>query len=97
MKKRFFSIILSSFAFLQSSRCQVESNTVIIVHNKSPKQIYDFMFSLSQEKYLQWHPEHKEFKIVKATTDTIGSIFYFYEIINGFKVNFNWKTIKKKE
>lgn len=93
MKKQFFFLMFSYFAFLQHGNCQIETNSVIIVHSKSPKQIYDFMFSLTQEKYLQWHPEHKEFKIVKVTPDTIGSIFYFDEVIDGFKVDFNWKVI----
>ncbi len=86
-------IFTSFFSFIENGKCQVESVTEITVHNKSPKQIYDFMFSLTQEKYLLWHPEHKEFKLLKSTPDTIGSVFYFNEVINGFKIDYKWKVV----
>ena len=72
---------------------QIVCITEIIVHGISPKQIYDFMFSLTNEKYLQWHREHKEFKVIKETKDTIGSVFYFNEVINDFKIDYDWKVV----
>lgn len=93
IKNYISTLLVSLFAGVQYGKCQVESITEITVHNKSPKQIYDFMFSLTQEKYLLWHPEHKEFKLLKSTSDTIGSVFYFNEVIDGFKVDYNWKVI----
>lgn len=91
-----FLFSLSFFSFFQNTKYDrmIESITEITVHNKSPKEIYDFMFTLTQEKYELWHPEHKEFKVIKSTTDTIGSVFYFNEIINGYKIDFKWEVIE---
>ena len=53
--------------------------TKIEVLGKSPKQIYDFMFQLDNEKYKAWHNEHRDFRIIKQTADTLGSVFFFDE------------------
>lgn len=72
----------------------MESITEITIRGKSPKEIYDFMFSLTQKKYILWHPEHQEFKVIKTTAEITGSIFYFKEIINGFKIQYNWEVVQ---
>ncbi len=81
------------FAFIPRSNSQIESNTEVTVYNKSPKQIYNFLTTLTPEKYLLWHTEHKEFKAIKTTPDILGSIFYFNDLINGEQVENSWTVV----
>ena len=72
--------------------------TKIEVLGKKPQQIYDFMFSLDKAKYIAWHPtEHKDFRIVKETKDTVGSIFFFNEKMDKLKVKYNWEVMELVE
>lgn len=93
MKNYYFALLVIFSTFVQNGKCQVESITEVTVLNITPKQIYDFMFSLTQEKYLKWHPEHREFRIVALTPEIVGSIFYFNDDINGSTVENSWKVI----
>ncbi|MFM2268668.1 MAG: hypothetical protein RL757_2109 [Bacteroidota bacterium] len=69
--------------------------TKIEVLGKKPQQIYDFMFSLDKAKYIAWHPtEHKDFKIIKQTKDTLGSVFFFSEKMDKLKVKYNWEVVQ---
>jgi hypothetical protein len=69
--------------------------TKIEILGKNPKQIYDFMFSLDKAKYIAWHPtEHKDFKIIKETKDTVGSVFFFNEKMDKLKVKYNWEVVE---
>ena len=72
--------------------------TKIEVLGKKPQQLYDFMFTLDKAKYIAWHPkEHKDFRIVKQTKDTIGSIFFFDEKMDKLKVKYNWEVMELVE
>ncbi len=68
--------------------------TKIEVLGKTPSQIYDFMLNIDKEKYLAWHPEHRDFKIIKQTKDTVGSLFFFHEQIDNLKVKYRWEVTK---
>lgn len=70
---------------------------VVTVNGKSPQELYEFMLNLDREKYLDWHKDHKDFKIVKHDPQIIGSIFYFEEFIGKKKINYNWKIISLKQ
>jgi hypothetical protein len=71
--------------------------TKIIVEGKSPQQIFDWMRTLNQEKYHQWHPvAHKDFKRIKETENLIGSVIYFDEIFEGIRVREKWEIIEVK-
>jgi hypothetical protein len=90
----FLSIIITSIVLHNFAYCQIESNTAVTVHNKTPEQIYNFLITLNPEKYLKWHPEHTEFKAVRINPEVTGSIFYFNDLINGEKVENNWTVIE---
>lgn len=90
----FSSIIITLIVFHNLAFCQIESNTSVTVHNKTPEQIYNFLVSLTPEKYLQWHPEHTEFKAVTIKPEVTGSIFYFNDLIHGEKVENTWTVIE---
>lgn len=65
--------------------------TKIIVRGKSPPQIYNWLISLTPDKYHQWHPKtHINFY---RSGDTI----WFEEILDGLKVNYRWKLIELEE
>jgi hypothetical protein len=68
--------------------------TKIEVLGKKPQQIYEFMFGLNKEKYIRWHPEHKDFRIVKETKDTLGSVFFFHEKMDKLTVKYNWEVVE---
>jgi len=56
--------------------------TKIIIKGKSPQQIFDFIWNLNQERYIQMEPTaHKDVKLIKETENRVGSIFYFDEIL----------------
>lgn len=72
--------------------------TKIIVKGKSPQQIFDWMRNLNQEKYLQWHPiAHKTYRQSKETEDLIGSVIYFNEEIDSFRVDYEWEFVEVKK
>ncbi len=69
--------------------------TKIEVLGKKLYQIYEFMFGLNKEKYISWHPtEHKDFRIVKETKDTLGSVFFFHEKMDKLTVKYNWEVFE---
>jgi hypothetical protein len=88
--------MLSIIFLLITFNLQAMTNhlTTIEVLGKKPHQIYDFMFGLDRVKYVNWHSEHKDFRIVKETKDTIGSVFFFHEKMGNLTVKYNWEIIK---
>ena len=71
--------------------------TKIIVKEKSPQQVFDWLHKLDQEKYLQWHPTaHKNFKLIKEAENLIGSVIYFDEIFEGIRVKGKWEFVEVK-
>lgn len=64
---------------------------------KPANEIYSFLLNLDKEKYCNWHPFHKDFKTIKRTNNTDGSVFYLYEVVDGTKADFNWTVIEHKE
>lgn len=70
--------------------------TKIIVKGKSPQQIFDWLHNLNQERYLQWHPAHKDYRLIRETKNLTGSIIYFDETFGGRRVNYKWELIKVK-
>jgi hypothetical protein len=89
--------MLSLVFLLASINANAMTNQVtkVAVLGKTPSQIYDFMFGLDKEKYIAWHPqEHKDFKIIKQTTDIVGSIFFFHEQMDKLKVKYRWEVLE---
>ncbi len=68
--------------------------TKIKINGKSSLQISNWFRTLNRERYLQWHPDHKDYKLIKTTPAFVGSIIYFDEIIKGFRINFKWEVIE---
>ncbi len=94
--KLIYLLILSLF-FCKNFQSQnvIEKNmlehvTKVLIEGKDKEKILQFLLGLDVNQYKQWHPEHKDYKIIKATNDTIGSVFYYKEIIDGFKLNYRW-------
>lgn len=71
--------------------------TRIIVNGKSPLQVSRWLRTLNRKQYLQWHQAHKDYKRIKMTRAFVGSIIYFDEIIEGFRIKFKWKVVKLKD
>jgi hypothetical protein len=96
MKKKLlaFKMILFFLLFFNSNiaKAMITQSTKIEILNKNPNQIYAFMFGLNKEIYTGWHPEHLDFKIIKQTPDTLGSIFYFHEKLDNLKIKYNWEV-----
>ncbi len=84
-------IILLPITITHATTIQI---TKIEVIGKTPTQIYNFMFGLNKTKYTTWHPEHEDFKIVKQTKDTIGTVFFFHEQLNKLKVKYKWEVME---
>ena len=87
-----FSIAL----FLLSFNTYAMTNyiTKIEILGKKPNQIFDFMLSLNKEKYLNWHPEHKDFAVINQTENKIGTVFYFYEKMDKLTVKYKWEVVE---
>jgi hypothetical protein len=86
-----------SIAFLFgvfNAKAMTSHMTQIEVLGKKPHQIYAFMFGLDKAKYTNWHPEHKDFRVVKQTKDTLGSVFFFNEKMDKLKVKYNWEVVQ---
>lgn len=64
---------------------------------KSPGQISDWLVNLSNERYLQWHPAHRDFRYIRKTENFIGSLIYFDEIFEGVKIKNRWKVLEFKK
>jgi uncharacterized protein YndB with AHSA1/START domain len=69
------------FAVREIENGKVEFTSRITVKGVSPDQIYQFLLSLDNDRYRQWHPgHHLEFRVVHQPKDeTVGSVFYFKE------------------
>ena len=94
MKKSMILCALLATLILFSTNIYGKKNfiTKVEVLGKSPSQIYGFMFGLNKQKYLAWHEEHKDFKIVGQTKDTLGSVFFFHERMDKLTVKYKWKV-----
>jgi uncharacterized protein YndB with AHSA1/START domain len=68
-------------AVRQLDKGKIELTSRMKVKGVSPEQVYQFMISLDDERYRQWHPEHHlQWKVVHRPKDeTVGSIYYFKE------------------
>jgi uncharacterized protein YndB with AHSA1/START domain len=68
-------------AVRQLDKGRIELTTRIKVKGVSPEQVYQFMISLDDERYRQWHPEHHlQWKVLHRPKDaTVGSVYYFKE------------------
>ena len=60
---------------------KVELTSRITVKGVSPDQVYQFLLSLDNDRYRQWHPgHHLQFRVVHQPKDeTVGSVYYFKE------------------
>jgi uncharacterized protein YndB with AHSA1/START domain len=65
----------------QIDKGKIELTSRIKLKGVSPDQVYQFMTSLDDERYRQWHPEHHlQWKVLHRPKDeTVGSIYYFKE------------------
>jgi hypothetical protein len=70
--------------------------SIITVNGKTPQELYEFMLNLDKKKYLDWHKDHKDFKIIKQEPAIVGSIFYFEEYVGKTKVNYDWEIASLK-
>ena len=68
--------------------------TKIEILGKKPNQIFDFMLSLNKEKYLNWHPEHKDFAVINQTENKLGTVFYFHEKMDKLTVKYKWEVVE---
>ncbi len=68
--------------------------TEIEIMGKKPFQIYAFMFGLDKPTYQAWHPEHKDYKVIKQTKDTLGSVFFFSEKMDNLTVKYKWEVVQ---
>jgi uncharacterized protein YndB with AHSA1/START domain len=68
-------------AVRQIDKGKIELTSRIKVKGVSPDQVYQFMTSLDDERYRQWHSEHHlQWTVVHRPKDeTVGSIYYFKE------------------
>jgi len=71
--------------------------TRISIKGKSASQVFDWLCSLNQERYLQWHPAHKDYRLSKGPKGFVGNIIYFDEQIDGFRINWEWKVVDLRE
>lgn len=69
------------------------ATTIIDVNGVEPEQIEDFFLTLDKEKYLDWHPEHIDYKMIRLTDDIIGSEIYFKEKFDKLLIDYTWKII----
>lgn len=60
--------------------------TTIDIRGKTPEAVYDWIVTLTNERYRQWHPAHREWRTVKGRPDEVGSIVFFDEQFEGFRV-----------
>lgn len=69
------------FAVREIKNGKAELTSRITVKGVSPDQIYQFLLSLDNDRYRQWHPRHHlQFRVVHQPEDaTVGSVYYFKE------------------
>lgn len=72
------------------------ATTIIDVNGIEPQQIEDFFLSLDKEGYLNWHPEHIDYKVINLTEDYIGSEIYFKEKFDKLSIDYVWKITDYK-
>jgi len=68
----------------------------IEIKGKTPEQIYKWLIDLDNEKYQKWHPAHKEWRVIQQTPRITGSVVYFDEQLNHFRLRFTGKLIELK-
>lgn len=69
----------------------IKITTEIIVKKISSAQIFDWIMHLTPEKYRQWDPNAHVGKIKRPAVLKVGDKVWFEEIIDEYKVSFNWK------
>lgn len=62
--------------------------TKIEIRGKSPEAVYDWIVTLNNKRYRQWHPAHREWRAVRGAPEQIGSLVLFDEQFEGFRVRF---------
>jgi hypothetical protein len=49
----------------------------------TPADIFSFFDGLNQDRYLQWHPDHRTLRWTRGRGLGVGNEFYFEEVIAG--------------
>ncbi|RLB05604.1 MAG: hypothetical protein DRG50_06995 [Deltaproteobacteria bacterium] len=68
--------------------------TKIRVKGKTPTQISDWLVNLDHDRYLSWHPAHKDFRHIRKTENFVGSVIFFDEIINDVRMKGTWEVLE---
>lgn len=75
----------------------IEIVTKVVIHKKSPEQVFNFLLSLNKDTYRAMAPKaHKDFKILKPVETITGSIYYFHEKIGELDISHVWLATKAK-
>ena len=75
----------------------ITHTTMITVQKKPASQIYDWLLNLNRERYLKWHSDHRDYRVIHQTEHGVGSIFYFEEILDNVRLNFQWELVEFKK
>jgi hypothetical protein len=65
------------------------------IRGKSPDTIYNLFLNMTPEKHIQMHPiHHKEWRVIKKSTQGVGTIIYGHEEYGGYRLRGKAHIIK---
>jgi len=67
--------------------------SAVEVKDLRPREIHRWLREMDNKRFKQWHPAHREYRVVRETPNYVGSRFYFREIVDGFEISGTWEVV----
>jgi hypothetical protein len=66
----------------------------VLVYAK-PKSIWDWMLTMTNEKYRLWHRDHRAYAVLRPSESLLGMRVWFDEFLEGeFRISLSWEIVE---
>ena len=63
--------------------------------NVTPQKIWNWLSTMNDEKYREWHHDHRYYKILHPVKKSVGMKVRFVEVLEGsYKIDLAWEVIQ---
>lgn len=73
----------------------------VLVHNVTPRDIWQWMAEMDEQRYLSWHPDHRRYAVLersKRSNGLVGMKVFFDEVIDGdVRIASSWEVVMADE
>lgn len=73
----------------------IEHVVEVSVVGVQPEQVWQWVVSMTDVKYREWHRNHRSYALLRSKDDLVGMRFHFDEVLEGkFRINLSWEIVE---